>query len=84
MTYLTNLWAAFCGVPIYTIKIKEVLKKDPNGMMKRDLALMRKYSKTKPYEVGDSLELVAYKQGQADLINMVESKMVAPRTRKLL
>lgn len=62
-------------VPVYT--------KDPQGLIKRDLAIIKKYSSHKPYKLGDSPELVAYKAGQADLIKLIEDKLVAPKTRQL-
>ena len=86
MTYIRNLWAALLNRPIIKteVRVEKVLMKDLNGLFKRDLEIIKKFAHKKPYQVGDPLELVAYKAGMQDLINMIETKMVIPKTRKLL
>lgn len=63
--------------PKPTVVEKVVVKKDPNGLIRSDLATLRRYAATGEYKVGDCIESVAYRQGQLDLIRMIETKMVA-------
>ena len=87
MTYIKNIWRAILAKPYEVQRIVEqkklIYSKDPNGLLERDLAIIKKYAQSKPYKVGDPLELVAWKQGQQDIIYMIEHKMVAPRTTQL-
>ena len=94
-SYITNLINAFRGKPYFqivklpqeikwkTLPAEVVYTKDPQGLIKRDLAIIKQYSNTRPFKVGDPLELVAYKAGQADLIRMIETKLVAPKIAQL-
>ena len=90
-SYITNLIQAIKGKPyIKVIKVPEikwkeipVYTKDPQGLIKRDIAIIKKYSNTRPFKVGDPLELVAWRAGQADLIRMIETKLIAPKTAQL-
>lgn len=43
---------------------------------KRQLALIDRHINRKKYQVGDSIESVAYRQGQIDLRNFIEIKLV--------
>lgn len=90
-SYITNLIQAIKGKPyikvikVPVIKWKEipVYTKDPQGLIKRDIAIIKQYANSKPFKVGDPLELVAYKAGQFDLIRMIENKLIAPKTAQL-
>lgn len=64
-------------LPAPQVITKERIVKDPHGLIKRDIEVLRKYAGRGKYSVGDSLESVAYRQGQLDLIEMIEAKMVA-------
>lgn len=81
--YFNNLLDAICGIK--HTKIKEVIKytKDPQGLIKRDIAIIRRYASSKPYKVGESLEQVAWNAGQEALITMIETKLIAPKTTQL-
>lgn len=81
MTYIQNLINAIKGKPY--IQAVHVYSKDPRGLLKRDLAIIKQYSDTKLYKVGDSIESVAYKAGQADLLSMIETKLVKPKSTHL-
>lgn len=61
--------------PEVVVKTKVLL--DPNGLSKPQMAQIRKYAATGKYKVGDPLESVAYRQGQLDLIEMIENRIIA-------
>ena len=91
MTYITNIFRALFGIPYEVIKIKEVIKrypyevekivikKDPHGLIKNDLATIQKLMHRKPYKVGDSIELVAYKAAQKNLYQAIVKHIIAPK-----
>ncbi len=91
MTYLTNIINAVKRKPYVEVVTKTEYKwkdnvvylKDPHGLIKRDLATIERFIKSKPYKVGDTLESVAYRQGQLDLYNLIRTKMVETKTRQL-
>lgn len=58
-----------------------IYKKDPNGLLRRDMTLIKKYCGTGKYTVGDSIESVAYRQAQLDLINFIENRLLAQPTQ---
>ena len=43
---------------------------------KRQIALIDKHINQKKYQVGDSLESVAYRQGQVDLLKFIDTKLI--------
>jgi len=87
--YWSNLYDALAGLrgfhveTVTVTKVETKIHKDPTGLIKRDLAVIKKYAKSKPYKVGDPLELVAWKQGQQDIIYMIEHRLVAAPTTQL-
>ena len=55
-------------------KVEIVYKVDPQ-MGKRQLELIQKHVNRTKYKVGDKIETVAYRQGQADLFNFIETQL---------
>ena len=88
MTYLKNLLNAIRGTPyveikVVTQKVPEIhwkIKKDPNDLMKNDLAKIKRLIDSKPYKVGDPIELVASKAGQLKLYEAIKKHLVAAKT----
>lgn len=72
--YISNLGNALIGKP--NVETKVITIKDPNGLMKRDIALLEKYAGTGKYKVGDSLESVAWREGQLATINFIKTKLI--------
>lgn len=64
--------------PQTIIKTETVIEKvhvvDPQ-MGKRQLDIIRTHVNQKKYQLGDSIESVAYRQGQIDLFNFIETKL---------
>lgn len=58
-----------------------IVKKDPSGLMMHDLKVLRKYCGTGKYKVGDTIESVAYRQAQLDLVNFIETRLIAQPTQ---
>ena len=58
--------------------IKEVVvyEKDPNGFIQNDMAWLKANVPIPHYKVGDSIEQVAYRQGQADLLRVIETRLI--------
>lgn len=88
MTYLTNLIDAILGKPPKLVEVtkykwKEVVKKDPNGLIKHDMDTIKRIANTRPYKVGDPLDLIAYKAGQNDLIQGIYRHIIAAKTTQL-
>lgn len=63
--------------PITIEKPVPVVRLDPNGLSRSQMALIKKYAATGQYQIGDSIESVAYRQGQLDLIKMIERRIIA-------
>lgn len=61
---------------VYVPEVKVVTRHTVDPQMgKRQLDLIRSKVDRKKYSIGDPLELVAYKQGQADLFNYIETQL---------
>lgn len=58
------------------IIIKEVLVKDPNGFMPKDVEILKDHVKTVHWRQGMPIEQIAYQQGQVDLIRFIEEKLI--------
>lgn len=58
---------------------KEVIIKCNHGLIQTDLERIKKVIDMSDYRVGDSLESVAYKQGQKDLIRFIETHLTRTR-----
>lgn len=92
MTYLSNLWNAIVAKPylkeITVIKTETELKeypvyiKDPHGIILRDLDRIHRCMNNKPYKMGDSKDLMIYKEAQKDMYNMIKTKIVEAKTYK--
>lgn len=52
---------------------------DPRGSTRTDLEYIRKHTRPVHWTEGDTLETVAYRQGQADLIKFIETKVLGRR-----
>jgi len=76
--YYISLWISLVWPPKVIYKEVEVDKiiKDPNGFMQNDIKLLESFITKKPYKVGDSLESVAYRQAQEDLLNVIKTKLI--------
>ena len=59
-------------------------KKDPNGFIQADIKKIKLFMDSKPYKVGDTIDLVAYKAGQKALLDMIVSKLIAPKAKGVL
>lgn len=69
--------------PVIIEKLVPVVRLDPNGLSKSQMATIRKYAGTGKYQLGDDLPSVAYRQAQLDLIEMIERRIIArPNTIK--
>ena len=75
--YLSLCIARICYPRVITKTVEtEKIIKDPNGFMPNDMKAVRQLMKSKPYKLGDSLESVAYKQGQEDLCTLIETHII--------
>lgn len=76
--YYISLWISLVWPPKVIYKEVEVAKivKDPNGFIQNDIKLLESFIAKKPYKVGDSLESVAYRQAQEDLLNVIKTKLI--------
>lgn len=80
--FYLSLWISLIRPPKVITKTVEVevevekIVKDPNGFIKNDMILIRSLMKKKPYKIGDSIESVAYRQAQEDLLALIESKII--------
>ena len=63
---------------------KTVIKKDPNGFIQADIKKIKLFMDSKPYKVGDTIDLVAYKAGQRALLDTIVSKLIAPKAKGVL
>ena len=62
---------------------KTVEIKDPSGLLATDLAWLKRNTKPVTWQKGDTLEAVSYRQGQADLIAVIETKLLGRRIDRL-
>lgn len=79
-SYFKNLMDALFGIQhvileTQTVTVQKTLK-DPRGLVKREIEILKKRTRGY-YKLDDSLESVAYRQGQLDLIRFIETKLVA-------
>ena len=51
---------------------KYVPNKDPHGLIQRDIQFIEENVPSSGYRKGDTLADVAYRQGQADLLNFIK------------
>ena len=51
-------------------------KRDPSGLAKRDIDMVRRHIATVHWKPGLTLEQVAYAQGQEDLLRIIEQKVM--------
>lgn len=87
MSYIRNLLNALRGKPVVQIKVvtqkvPEIhwkIKKDPNGLVQNDLLKIRSLMNTKPYKVGDPIELVATKAAEERLYQAIVKHIVAAK-----
>lgn len=81
MTAQKSLPPPTSSVDIPDIKYveKEVVRLDPRGLVKNDIAFIR--SKLQPVEWKPDLTMaeIAYRQGQQDLLKFIEQKVVGRR-----
>jgi hypothetical protein len=76
---------------IYVVKpltiVKEVIKtvevRDPTGLIRNDIAFLKKNTKHVHWKAGTTLEQIAYQQGQVDVINTIETKVVGRRVDRI-
>ena len=73
--YISLLVARILDPRVITKEVETVIK-DPNGFMPNDMKAVRQLMKTKQYKLGDSLESVAYRQGQEDLFQLIEKHII--------
>ena len=92
MRYVSNLWNAIIAKPyikeVTVTKTKTVLKeypvyiKDPHGIILRDLDRIYRFMNKKPYKLGDSKDLMIYKEAQKAMFDMIKDKLVEAKTYK--
>lgn len=58
------------------VKVTEVEYVVEPHMGRRSIEKIRQLTDQTKYKVGDSLELVAYKQGQQDLLDLIEKQII--------
>lgn len=58
---------------------KEIIRLDARGLVKNDIEFIRKHIAPVEWKAGNSLEEMAYKQGQHDLLLFIETKVVGRR-----
>ena len=84
--YFRNLLDAVIGIQWQMVeKVPEpveVIKLDPRGISKAQVDKMKLHTRGY-YKLNDSLESVAYRQGQTDLIRYVETKLIAGAKNKI-
>jgi len=51
-------------------------KRDPSGLAKRDIDMVRRHIASVHWKPGLTLEQVAYAQGQEDLLRIIEQKVM--------
>lgn len=51
-------------------------KRDPSGLAKRDIDMVRRHIAEVHWKNGMSIEQVAYAQGQEDLLRIIEKKVM--------
>lgn len=59
---------------------KDEIKLDPRGLVRNDIAFIRKNLPVVRWYQGISLEEVAYNQGMHDCLKFIEEKVVGRRT----
>jgi len=55
-------------------------KLDPRGLVRQDIAFIRSKLPRLGWQQGDTLEGIAYRQGQHDLLVFIETKVIGRRT----
>jgi|TARA_R110002050_G_scaffold14371_1_gene45406 hypothetical protein len=63
--------------------IKTVEVRDPTGLIRNDIAFLKKHTKEVHWKAGTTLEQIAYQQGQVDVISTIETKVVGRRVDRL-
>lgn len=78
---LAHLYYLIAPSPRVVIRTETVtvVEKDPNGIIRNDLALITKYLPELKWKAGMSIEEIAHVQGQHDLFNMIQNKVVGRR-----
>jgi len=82
MHYISYMIASFIALIVSTNTVtvtKEVVLKDPNGFITNDIVKLEQVIKPDNYVVGDSIESVAYRQGQVDVLSYITDKLIAKR-----
>ena len=58
---------------------KEVVKLDPRGLVRNDLEFIRSRILPVEWKPGITMEEIAYRQGQHELLKFIEAKLVGRR-----
>jgi len=79
-SYWSNLFDAFLGIEtVRETQVEvptEVIKKDPRGLVAREMELLKSWTGG-AYQLGDSIESVAFREGQLNVIRVIETKLIA-------
>ena len=87
MHYVQYLTSAVLTALVYLVlptqRVKVVketeVQLDPRGAIHTDLQFIKSHTRPVHWADGDTLETVAYRQGQADLIKFIETKVLGRR-----
>jgi hypothetical protein len=80
--YISSLLVNLFAPPPRVVQvevIKEVEVRDPSGLIHNDLAFLRKHTAKVQWKLGSTLDQLAYQQGQADVLNTIETKVIGRR-----
>ncbi|GAF79039.1 unnamed protein product [marine sediment metagenome] len=76
------LVSIFCPRRVAIQRVVEEVR-DPSGLVRNDLDLIKKHIVKEVYwRQGDTLEAVAYRQGQMDTLRVIEDKVVGRRVSR--
>ena len=66
------------AIIIHKVKVLET-KLDPHGLAKNDIATIEKGAVQMHWKKGDTIEDIAYRQGQQDLVKFIKIKLLGRR-----
>ena len=66
-------------VPDIKVVEEEVVRLDPRGLIRNDIEFIRSKLQPVEWKAGMTMEEIAYRQGQQDLLKFIETKVVGRR-----
>jgi hypothetical protein len=83
--HISALWATLIywllPQPQVRVEVKTIteVQLNPRGLIRTDIDFIKKQLPTVHWKPGDSLQDVAYRQGQADLLHFIENTVIGRR-----